>query len=74
MSRGMNASVPGKHERGGDERQKGDRREADVSVEKGTTVSQRSDLRGLELKTSRLGGSKDVDGVAAGIDSSEGIG
>ena len=59
---------------GGDERQKGDQREVDLSVEKGTTVSQRSDLRGLELKTSRLGGLKDVDGVAAGVDSSEGNG
>ena len=45
-----------------------------MSVEKGATVEQRSEPRGLVMSTSLLGRSKDVDGGAARSDSAEGIG
>ena len=45
-----------------------------MSVEKGASVEQRSEPRGLVMSTSLLGGSKDVDGGAARSDSAEGIG
>ena len=43
-----------------------------MSVEKGATVEERSEPRGLVMSTSLLGGSKDVDGGAVRIDSAKG--
>jgi hypothetical protein len=58
----------------GDERQKGGQCEGRMSVEKGATVEERSEPRGLVMSTSLLGGSKDVDGGAVRIDSAKGAG
>ena len=58
----------------GDERQKGGQCEGRMSVEKGATVEEGSEPRGLVMSTSLLGGSKDVDGGAVRIDSAKGAG
>ena len=60
--------------RHGDERQKGGQCEGRMSVEKGATVEEGSEPRGLVMSTSLLGGSKDVDGGAVRIDSAKGAG